>query len=260
LDYSVSGRLQTDVLWELVSTWTTGSATKKVAIADLNKYPAFVKDEDNLAKALGVYPWLLVLIIVAMIYTLALKKCKSRNLKLRRQYNSLNRKLYFNTLLRFALEIDLRLTHQAVSVIWFVGLASLQVSALHGVFAVACILFPAGVLWFLLKNRTKLAERNMVARFGTLYQGIKTEQTSTALYSFVFLARRAALVCMVVFLHERAFFKPMGFMFMQVLYLIWAGWAKPHDDRWYNFLERLNEVGLVAIGYTMFLQTDFMED
>ena len=52
----------------------------------------------------------------------------------------------------------------------------------------------------------------MVARYGTLYQGIKTEQTSTALYTFIFLARRAALVCMVVFLHEMPYFKPMAFL------------------------------------------------
>lgn len=47
---------------------------------------------------------------------------------------------------------------------------------------------------------------------------------------------------------------------MQVLYLIWTGWSKPHDDRWYNFLERLNEVGLIAIAYCMFLQTNLMDD
>ena len=51
------------------------------------------------------------MILGAMIYTFVLKKCKTRNLKMRRQYNSCNRKLYFNTLLRYLLEIDLKLTH-----------------------------------------------------------------------------------------------------------------------------------------------------
>jgi len=49
-------------------------------------------------------------------------------------------------------------------------------------------------------------------------------------------------------------------MWTQVFYLIWIGWTKPHQDRWYNFLERLNEMGLIFIGYAMFLQTAFMED
>ena len=68
------------------------------------------------------------------------------------------------------------------------------------------------------------------------------------------------LVCFVVFLHEMAFFKPMLFVFFQVFYIMWAGWTKPHDDRWYNFLEKLNEWGTLCIGYIMFLQTAFMKD
>lgn len=219
-----------------------------------------MQDEDNLVKALGVYPILAILILVAMIYTFVLKRCKSRNLKMRRQYNSLNRKLYYNTLLRFLLEIDLQLTHQAISVVWFVGLASLEVSVLHGIFCILMIMFPALTLSFLLKNRTRLPDRNYVARYGTLYQGIKVENKSTTIYSFVFLMRRMFIVCIVVFLDEKQFFKPMLFLQAQVLYLIYTGWSKPHDDRWYNFLEKLNEVGLIAIAYIMFLQTAFMED
>ncbi len=52
----------------------------------------------------------------------------------------------------------------------------------------------------------------------------------------------------------------MIFLWFQVFYLIWVGWTKPHDDRWYNFLEKLNECGMIAIGYIMFLQTAFMND
>lgn len=125
LDYSVSGRVQTDMLWDLIRFAISGDLEEVVLVTELNKYPNFVDEPDHLPKALGIYPFLAVLIILAMIYTLILKKCKSKNIKMRRQYNSLNRKLYYNTILRFALEIDLKLTHQAVSVVWFVGLASL---------------------------------------------------------------------------------------------------------------------------------------
>ena len=52
----------------------------------------------------------------------------------------------------------------------------------------------------------------------------------------------------------------MIFLWAQVFYIIWAGWTKPHDDRWYNFLERLNEAGLSCIGYILFVQTAFMRD
>jgi len=45
-----------------------------------------------------------------------------------------------------------------------------------------------------------------------------------------------------------------------VFYVIWVGWTKPHDDKWYNFLERLNETGLTVIGYILLIQTAFMRD
>jgi hypothetical protein len=56
----------------------------RTPLSEIGKYPDFVQEEDNLAKALGIYPVLLVVIIFAMIYTLVLKKCKSRNLKMRK--------------------------------------------------------------------------------------------------------------------------------------------------------------------------------
>ena len=58
-----------------------------------------------------MYPILFVLIFIAMIYTFVLKRCKAKNIKMRRQYNSCNRKIYWNTLLRFCLEVNLKLTH-----------------------------------------------------------------------------------------------------------------------------------------------------
>ena len=104
-------------------------------LSEVGKYPEFVDQYDNLAESLGIYPALAVLILIAMIYTFVLKKCKAKSVKMRRQYNSLNRKLYYNTLLRYLLEIDLKLTHQSFAVVWFVGLSSLQYSVLHGIFA-----------------------------------------------------------------------------------------------------------------------------
>jgi hypothetical protein len=48
---------------------------------------------------------------------------EKKNLNIRRQYQTLDRKIYYNTILRFFLEIDLKLVHQALAVIWFVGSA-----------------------------------------------------------------------------------------------------------------------------------------
>lgn len=111
LDFSVSGRLQTDIMWNVLEIALYGDDYDKKLRSDVEGYPAFIDEQNNLAKALGIYPLLALLIVGTMIYVLVLKKCKSKNLKMRRTYNSLNRKLYYNTLLRFALEVDLKLTH-----------------------------------------------------------------------------------------------------------------------------------------------------
>lgn len=147
-----------------------------------------------------------------------------------------------------------------MAVTWFVGLASLQTSVIHGIFCFALIVFPIATLYFLLKNRERLPDRKNILKYGTLYQGIKTDKKSTVIYNGIFILRRMFLVCLIVFMYDYPFFKPMIFLWSQVFYVIWAGWTKPHDDRWYNFLERLNETGLTCIGYILFIQTAFIED
>lgn len=111
LDYSVSGRLQTDIVWNMYEIARYGENWNRKPISEVDKYPVFVDEPHNLAKAMGVYPFLLILIVFAMIYTFMLKRCKAKNIKMRRQYNSCNRKIYYNTLLRFGLESNLKLTH-----------------------------------------------------------------------------------------------------------------------------------------------------
>jgi len=140
-----------------------------------------------------------------------------------------------------------------VAITTFVGLTSLQTSVIHGVFCFLLIAFPICTLYFLLKNHERLPDRKNVLKYGTLYQGIKTENKSTVIYSGVFILRRAFLVCLVVFMHDYPFFKPMIFLWAQVFYIIWIGWTRPHDDYWYNFLDRLNETGLTCIGYILFI-------
>ena len=84
LDYAVSGRLQTDILWNVYEIARYGDKWDKIHISEYKDYPPFVDQPDNLLKALGVYPILFVLIFIAMIYTFVLKRCKAKNIKMRR--------------------------------------------------------------------------------------------------------------------------------------------------------------------------------
>jgi len=122
------------------------------------------------------------------------------------------------------------------------------------------LVWPAATMYFLLKNKERLPERNMVARYSTMFDGIRTEHKSTVVYTGIFILRRLACVAIVVFLYEYEFAKVMGFVVIEIFYLEWTGWCRPHDDYWYNFLERLNEKGFLYISYIMFLQTNFIDD
>lgn len=68
-------------------------------------------DTTNLLKATGIYPVIFLLLIGAMLYTLVLKACRGKNINIRRQYTSLERRIYFDAILRYMLEIDLKLVH-----------------------------------------------------------------------------------------------------------------------------------------------------
>jgi len=122
------------------------------------------------------------------------------------------------------------------------------------------IILPSLIFYFIVANKDDLLERERVLRFGTLYDNIKTDSLSTALYSFFFFIRRAMLVACVVFLYEREYFKIQGFLILQTLHLIYVGWTRPHIESSFNFLEKLNEFSLVVLGYLMLLMTHFMRD
>ena len=74
LEYSISGRLQTDLLWNIIEQYAYGDSYFRKPLEEINKYPDFVEEQNNLAKALGVYPLLLILILIAMLYTCILKR------------------------------------------------------------------------------------------------------------------------------------------------------------------------------------------
>jgi len=219
-----------------------------------------IVDSTNVLKATGVYPVFLLLLFGAMLYTFSLKLCRNRNIHIRRQYTSLERRIYYDAILRFMLEIDLKLVHQCIVVAWFVRQNALITSSFHALLGVGMIVFPLFVLCFICSNKDHLLDREKVMRYGTLYDGIKVEDTSTALYSFFFLMRRLAFACLVVFLGEREYLKIMSFLWIQTLYLIYCGWTRPHVESSFNFIEKLNEFTLVTMGYLMFLMTHYMMD
>ena len=258
MDMSVTGRLQTDFSWAAYDLVVNGLGFISEDEKYETKWVKYLVDEPNLLRSLGVYPLLFLIILLFMLYSSILAFGKNNNLSVRRQYLNLRRKLYWNSFLRFYLQIDLKLTHQAIAVAWFLGMTDFLRFSLNSALSLVLIAAPFCILWVLVSNKDSLMDRETKAKYSTMYDGIKTESNVTVSYTFVFLARRLAFVLTVILLQKYDFFKVMIFLWLEGFYVIYVGWYKPHVESVYNMTEKINESVLLLVGYIMFLNTDYL--
>lgn len=254
----MTGRYQTDFMWAAYDLVVDGLGFKLDEDVYESKWIKYLVDEPNLFRSLGVYPIFFILILIAMVYCACLSIGKNTNLSVRKQYLKVKRKIYWNSLLRFYLEIDLKLTHQAIAVAWFLGFSHFLRFSLNAALSIVLIVAPFCVLWFLITKQDFLMDRETKTMYSSLYDGIRTESSVSAAYSFVFLARRLAFVLTVLLLHRLDFFKVMLYLWLEGFYMIYVGWYKPHVESVYNHSEKFNESILLLIGYIMFLNTDYL--
>lgn len=69
-----------------------------------------------------------------------------------------------------------------------------------------------------------------------------------------------SFVLVVLLLRENVFARVILFQLMQVFFVIYVGWTKPHVESIYNSLELFNEGLILLLGYAMALNTNFMRD
>ena len=79
LEYSITGRLQTDFLWNLFELFFGQPDETKKLYGDQ-------VDSTNILKSTGVYPFVFFLLLICFIYTAFLKVFRGKNLNIRRQY------------------------------------------------------------------------------------------------------------------------------------------------------------------------------
>ena len=258
MDYSISGRLQTDFIWAAWDVVVSGSSADSDTTAYESARVKLLVDDTSVLRSTGIYPIVLAVIVLLMIYAGFLSCCKNASLGLNHHYKQLRRKLYWNSLLRFYLEVDLKLAHQALAVSWFLGAANTLQFSVHAFLGGFLVVAPICILWFLLAKQDDLEDREVYNRFSTLYEGIRADSKPNLLYTVVFLVRRIALVCTCIFLYRHEYFKVMIFLWMEGFYLIYVGWNRPHVEPVYNQVEKINEVILLLVGYLMLLNTDWL--
>jgi hypothetical protein len=161
-----------------------------------------------LAKSLGVYPWILVVLLLAAFVCAVTGVLRRKSYDARRIYNSLRKKLWLDAFTRYCLEIYLRLTHQSLAVVVWLGVSmSPIVFSIHIVALAMCVILPIAMTIAIARNRSKLDLREYKVKWGTLYNGIRTSRNSSSQYSSVFLWRRLFYVLIVVLLYKFDYFR-----------------------------------------------------
>jgi hypothetical protein len=118
---------------------------------------------------------------------------------------------------------------------------------------------PVVIFTFLLRRRKRVDKRLFRARFGTLIEGLKTEQKMHILFNFFFTLRRVLLIVSTVFLSEHQAFQVMSYIFLCQLNVMYLIHYKPYEDLSTNYNEIFNELCVLSVGYQLFIFTDFVD-
>jgi len=156
MDASVTGSIQTDFLWSAYDLVVEGLGIKLDDEKYESKWIKYLVGDPNLLRSLGVYPIIIILVLLAMAYCSILALGRNSNLSIRKQYIKVKRQLYWNSVLRLYLEIDLKLTHQALAVAWFLGASNVLRFSLNAALSLVLIAGPFLVLRFLIKEKDNL--------------------------------------------------------------------------------------------------------
>lgn len=137
------------------------------------------------------------------------------------------------------------------------------ITGFAGLLFLALMLFPLGVVYWLIKNHGRLNEASFKAKWRIMYNGIKVDSFQALLYNAVFAVRRFDLVVINLVLNsgspilstERTHYleKILLFLSLQTLYVTYIYRVKPHDNPVFNSLEVFNEIALIGFAYSMLI-------
>lgn len=80
-------------------------------------------------------------------------------------------------------------------------------------YLVVCFVFPVAQALFCWYNFSKLEDRPFVKRFGSMWEGKRTDDKGFILYNFWFIGRRLMLALLVVYAREVLFYQIGGLVF-----------------------------------------------
>lgn len=123
-----------------------------------------------------------------------------------------------------------------------------------------CVCFPCVMVYVMLVPKEWLLRPDFKARWGFLYNSIKTENFFQRAYFFMFVVRRAFLVYTGLLMYNYPGIQVQCTMGANVLLLIWAAVARSYKTKFDNKMELNTEMFLAIITYHLLCFTDFIPE
>ena len=207
-----------------------------------------VDDEGfNVLENMGVMVLiLLIMLVVVAVVVFLIKTCKKGSC-CHRNADKLKKKLFWNSFLRYVLQSYLKTSLATLGAVALISFKSNGVSANDIVTILLVIVLGSMPIIFscvVERNKVALPRRTMKAKIGSLYLGIRTTSWYQRAYSTVFLLRRMWYAVLTVWMAKQPNLLIHTFLFSNLLYLSYTGWASPHNTKLARRVEFFNESGL----------------
>ncbi|CDW85193.1 UNKNOWN [Stylonychia lemnae] len=121
-------------------------------------------------------------------------------------------------------------------------------------------LFPMLILLLMVTNYDHLQDPDLISKYGSFYEQIRTERLSSTLYVFSFIVRRFLFCFTIVLLRDHPIYQIYILMYSSLFILVYVINYMPFKSKFDNYIEILNEFSVLASFYVMMCYTDFLAD
>ena len=197
-----------------------------------------------------------IILILAVTVFLLVKYCRN-NAKCQSLLVKLKTKIFWNSILRFALQSYLKNGLAVMFSIYVISFASGDTGIVNGIISLILLLvlvsLPILFAIILHRNRENLTDAAMKAKIGSLYLGMRVQTLGQRLYSSIFLTRRLLYAILTVVCINNPNILIHVFLAANILYVVYLGLTSPNDTKLGLRMEYVNESFLQLTTYHLAL-------
>ena len=215
----------------------------------------------NIFITMGIFAIALVGLVILLILYCILKTFAAR---LKRCCGGIIAKmkkaLFFDGIIRYLIEGNLKITFANLAVLgsMYVGFDASSATDDEEVSLYVSLGFIGLVVFWIIFSmiyplvcRHKLQDKDVIERFGAMYEGIKTDRALPAVYTSVFCLRRFMMVMALVFLKDSPFTMIYLYLAIYTANFTYMVHAAANEERIMNWLEYMSELSLIGLLYMM---------